>query len=447
MAKPELDRNVSTKDDDYPSAFRAWGLVLLLTVAYAVSFVDRQIINLLVEPIKADLQLSDTQISLLLGFAFGLFYTVMGIPLGRAADKYNRRNLIVGGMTVWCLMTAASGLARNFSRLFIARLGIGAGEAALSPAALSLISDSFPPEKRTSPIGVYNSAIYIGSGLAMLLGGAIIQIVKNSPPVNVPFIGVLVPWQTTFLVVGLPGLLVALAIAMMREPSRKDVLREKDGHAAELSFLEVIRFVWARKEVYGPIFIGMGVVAVVNFMFLAWIPTLYVRVHDWDVSNIGYAFGIILLIFGPLGIAVGGRLGDYYASTNDAGGHAKAALIGSIFMVPGILLTPTFPNAQLALVGLALIPFGMAFITVNIVTAVLRVTPNQLRGQVYAVLLMVMTLAGTTFGPTLVAVITDYVFKNEMMIGYSMLIVGLATGFFSNIAFYQCMRVYRELKI
>ena len=140
-------------------------------------------------------------------------------------------------------------------------------------------------------------------------------------------------------------------------------------------------------------------------------------------------------------------MGDHYASNADPGGQSKAAFMGSIFMVPGILLTPVFPNPNVALVGLALIPFGMAFITVNIVTAMLRVTPNQLRGQVYAVLLMVMTLAGTTFGPTLVAIITDYVFRNEMMIGYSMFIVGLGTGFFSNIAFYQCMRTFRALEL
>ena len=437
----------SAEGDEYPSPFRAWGMVVLLTIAYAISFVDRQIINLMVEPIKADLQLSDTQISLLLGFAFGLFYTIMGIPLGRAADKYNRRNLIVGGMTLWCLMTAASGLARNFTQLFIARLGIGVGEAALSPAALSVISDSFPPEKRTSPIGFYNSAIYIGSGLAMLLGGAIIQIVSSAPPIDAPFIGELLPWQTTFIIVGIPGLIVAFIIALTREPSRKDVLREQDGDATELSFPDVVRYVWTRRNIYGPIFVGMAVVAVVNFMFLAWIPTLYIRVHSWDVSSIGYAFGTILLIFGPLGIALGGRLGDYYALKGDAGGHTKAAFAGSLFMVPGMLLTPIFPNATVALVGLALIPFGMAFITVNIVTAILRVTPNQLRGQVYAVLLMVMTMAGSTLGPTGVALITDYVFKDEMMIGYSMLTVAIGTAFFSNFAFYRCMRTFRELKL
>jgi len=439
----------TTKDksiDDvapYPGLIRAWGLVVLLTIAYAVSFVDRQIISLMVQPIKADLQLSDTQISLLLGFAFGLFYTIMGVPLGRAADKFNRRNLIVAGMSLWCLMTAASGLARNFTQLFLARLGIGVGEAALSPAALSLISDSFPPEKRTAPIGFYNSAIYIGAGLAMLMGGAIIQIVSNSPPMDVPFVGELAPWQTTFIIVGLPGLLIAALIALTREPTRKEVMQAASGGAAELSLLDVVKYLWTKRYLYGPIFIGMSVVAVVNYMFLAWIPTLYIRVHLWDVSSIGYAFGIILLIFGPLGIALGGRLGDYFAAKEDRGGHAKAAFVGSLFMVPGMLATPVISNPHLALVGLALIPFGMAFITVNAVTSMLRVTPNQLRGQTYALFLMVISLSGTTLGPTLVAVITDYVFENEMMLGYSMLIVSLGTAFVSNFAFFKCIRAFR----
>ena len=441
----EATKNVSAQDTaPYPTPGNAWGLVLLLTIAYAVSFVDRQIISLMVQPIKADLELSDTQISLLLGFAFGLFYTIMGIPLGRAADKYNRRNLIVAGMSLWCLMTAASGLAKNFLQLFLARLGIGVGEAALSPAALSMISDSFPREKRTAPIGFYNSAIYIGSGLAMVMGGAIIQMVTSAPPVDVPFFGELAPWQTTFLIVGTPGLLIAAMIAFTSEPTRKDVMKRDSGAAAELSFPEVVVYVWKKRYIYGPVLTGMAVVAVANFMFLAWTPTLYIRVHGWEVSSIGYAFGIILLTFGPLGIAVGGRLGDYFSANGDAGGHAKAAFVGSLFMVPGMISSPVVPNPQLALVGLALIPFGMAFITVNIVSCMLRVTPNQLRGQIYAFLLMVMSLAGTTFGPTLVALITDFVFENEMMVGYSMLIVSLGVAFVSNIAFFKCIGAFRS---
>lgn len=442
----EATRSISTNDESaYPSPARAWGLVLLLTIAYAISFVDRQIISLLVGPIKADLGLSDFQIGLLMGLAFGLFYTLMGIPLGRVADKHNRRNLIVAGMSLWCLMTAASGLARNFFQLFLARTGIAVGEAALSPAALSMISDSFPEEKRTGPIGFYNSAIYIGSGLAMVLGGAIIHMATNSPPLNVPFFGELAPWQTTFFIVGIPGLAIALVIAFTREPTRKDLLKGADGGAAVLSFKDVVTYLWKRKYIYAPIFIGMSVVAIANFMFLAWTPTLYERVHGWEIREISYSFGLITLILGPLGIFIGAQLGDYFASKDDNGGHAKAAFIGSVFMVPGMIVTPVISNPQLALVGLALIPFGMAFITVNMVTGLLRITPNQLRGQTYAMFLLAISLSGTTLGPTLVGIITDFVFENEMMIGYSMLTVSLPTAFIASIAFFMSISAFRRL--
>ena len=439
------DLPTSRSESAYPSPARAWGLAVLLTIAYAVSFIDRQIISLMVQPIKADLQLSDTEISLLLGFAFALFYTIMGIPLGRVADKYSRRNLIVAGMVLWCLMTAASGLARNFTQLFLARLGIGVGEAALSPAALSMISDSFPEEKRTAPIGLYNSAIYIGSGLAMITGGAIIQMLTNAPPVTVPYVGELAPWQTTFIVVGLPGLLIAAIIAFTREPTRKGVMKAEGGRAAELTLREVAGFLWEKRFVYGPVFIGMSVVSTVNFMFLSWTPTLYIRVHLWDSPSIGYAFGILLLIFGPLGIALGARLGDYFATRRDSGGHARAAFVGSLFMAPGMVLTPVISDPDLALVGLALIPFGMAFITVNTVTAMLRITPNQLRGQTYAFFLMVISLSGMTLGPTLVAVVTDFVFKNEAMVGYSMTSIATIMAVVSVISFYKCIAAFRSI--
>jgi MFS family permease len=245
-------------------------------------------------------------------------------------------------------MTMGSGLVRNFTQLFLARMGIGVGEASLTPAALSLISDRFPPEKRTSPIGFYNSAIYIGAGLAMVLGGAVIKIISNAPPIDLPFVGELVPWQATFLVVGAPGLLVAAMIAFTREPTRKESLKKDGGEIVELSYRDVAAYIWKNRQLYGPLFVGMAVVATVN-----------------------------------------------------------------------------------------------TIITVNIVSSMLRVTPNQMRGLAYALLLMVMTVTGTALGPTMVAIITDYVFENELMIGYSMMIASLATAFFSNIAFYKCISAFR----
>lgn len=179
---------------DYPSQAYAWYVVVILTLAYVVSFIDRQIMALMVEPIRQDLDISDTQISLLLGLAFAIFYTLLGIPIGRIADLYNRKKLIIVGVTIWCLMTAACGLARNYIQLFTARIGVGVGEAALSPSALSMISDYFPKETRGRAVAFYTMGISVGVGLAMIIGSQVIAYVFNAPPVTLPVVGTLFAW-------------------------------------------------------------------------------------------------------------------------------------------------------------------------------------------------------------------------------------------------------------
>jgi MFS family permease len=160
----------------YPPVGYSWYVVGILTVAYVFSFIDRQILNLLVGPIRRDLQISDTEMSLLMGFSFAVFYTFFGIPLGRLADTRSRRALITGGIVLWSLMTAACGLARNFVHFLLLRMGVGVGEAALSPSAYSLIADYFPRENRATALSVYSMGIYIGSGLAYLLGGLVVKV-------------------------------------------------------------------------------------------------------------------------------------------------------------------------------------------------------------------------------------------------------------------------------
>lgn len=204
------------------STARAWSALAVLMLAYTVSFVDRTILSLLIPPIQRDLGISDTQVSLLAGFAFAIFYTLMGIPLGRIADRYNRRNLIAVGITVWCLMTAACGLARTYWELFLARVGVGIGEAALSPAAYSMISDLFPRDQLGRAIAIYSIGLPIGSGVALLIGALVVGMVANVPPITLPLVGTLYAWQLTFLLVGLPGLIVALLVLALREPQRRD---------------------------------------------------------------------------------------------------------------------------------------------------------------------------------------------------------------------------------
>lgn len=205
----------------WPTSKQGWFLVVMLTIAYIFSFLDRYVLGLLIEPIKADLGLTDLQISWVVGFAFAVFYASMGIPLGWLVDRKNRTVIVALGVTVWSLATAFSGLATKFWHLFVARMMVGAGEATLSPAAFSMIGDSFPPEKRGKPIGFYSMALSIGAGLASLIGGVVLLWAKETPSITLPLVGEVAPWQATFIAVGLPGLLIAVVFLLMKEPVRR----------------------------------------------------------------------------------------------------------------------------------------------------------------------------------------------------------------------------------
>ena len=232
-----------------------WLTVGLLTIAYIFSFIDRYVLGLLIEPIKADLGLTDTQIGLLLGPAFAIFYATMGLPLGWLADRKNRVKIVAVGIAVWSIATAASGLARNFTHLFIARMSIGVGEATLSPCAMSIISDSFPPEKRSRPIAVYTMALSVGAGFASLLGAGVLTWAKSGGSITLPWVGELVPWQATFFIVGLPGLVLSVLFFLLREPARSGGPSVVGG-----SLPDMLRHVLARWRMYG------GFVSVFCFM-------------------------------------------------------------------------------------------------------------------------------------------------------------------------------------
>lgn len=206
----------------YPSSLSAWTTVTILMIAYVLSFIDRQILNLLVEPIRRDLVISDTQMSLLMGLSFALFYTICGIPLGRLADTRSRRGLIAIGVMFWSAATAACGMAKLYWQFLICRIGVGVGEAALSPAAYSLIADSFPPERRATAISVYSMGVYLGSGIAFLLGGLVIQFASAQGNVVLPVLGEVRPWQLIFLILGVAGVLFTLLMLAVREPARRE---------------------------------------------------------------------------------------------------------------------------------------------------------------------------------------------------------------------------------
>ena len=207
--------------EQWPSARRGWLTTIILLIAFTFSFVDRQVLNLLVDPIRHDLGITDTQISFLQGFAFAVTYVLMSVPLGRMVDKFNRVFITTGGILVWSMTTIACGLSRNYVQLLFARFGVGAGEAALTPAAWSVLADYFRPEKLALPISVYLMGPYLGAGLAMIAGAQVLDWSRDAEFVTVPLLGQMAPWQATFIAVGLPGVLIAGLLLTIVEPARK----------------------------------------------------------------------------------------------------------------------------------------------------------------------------------------------------------------------------------
>lgn len=422
---------------------RAWGALGVLMLAYTVSFVDRTILSLLIPPIQQDLGISDTQISLLAGFAFAIFYTVMGIPLGRLADRYSRRNLIAVGITFWCLMTAACGLARNYTQLFLARVGVGVGEAALSPAAYSMISDLFPREQLGRAIAVYSVGLPVGSGLALLIGGLAVAMVSELPPVVLPWLGELRPWQLTFMLVGLPGVVVALLVTLMREPPRRDRLQPSAAAGAG-PLPGLLAFLRDNRRVLGHHFGGLSLLVIIVYGATAWIPTFFMRVHGWSGAEIGYAYGVIFMTCGTGGLLIGGLLADRWWRAGRSDAHLRVVVCSVATMTPCFALLALAPSPEVAVALLALATFTSSLHGGVAGAALQLITPNELRGQMTAVYFFVANLVGLGLGPTVVAVITDYVMGDPQALGVSIGLLAVVAGPLSVVVLASGLSHYRR---
>ncbi len=441
--------NAAAGTPPYPRTAYSWYVVVILTLAYTVSFIDRQIMALMVEPIRRDLGISDTQMSLLLGLAFAIFYTLLGIPIARLADRYSRRLIITSGITIWCLMTAGCGLARSYGQLFLARVGVGVGEAALSPSALSMISDYFPKQTRSRAVAFYTMGIAMGVGLAMIIGGQIIAMVAKAPPMVLPVFGELYAWQTVFLVVGLPGLLVAVLMKTVQEPPRREGLKaaQEGDPASHLPLREVVQFLGGRWRMYGTHFLGMSVVGILSYGFYAWIPTMFIRTWEWSIRDIGFAYGIVTLATGPLAVVLASWLAESFMKKGYQDAHMRAAFCGALIGIVGAVLTPLVPTPALSILMLIPMSAGTMCTTAAGISALMIVTPNQMRAQASALYLFVINLLGLTIGPTGIALFTDYVFRDDGMLRYSVACVAVLAGVFATGFLIYNMGQYRKLYI
>lgn len=395
----------------------AWYVVALLLLAYTLSFIDRMILSLLVGPIRHDLGLSDTQMSLLMGLAFAIFYSALGLPIGLAADRMNRRNLIVAGVAIWSLMTALCGLARSYLLLFLVRIGVGVGEATLSPASYSLLGDYFPREKLGRAIAVYSLGVPIGSGIALVLGSFVVKMVTEGPAVILPILGRMEPWRLVFLIVGLPGLLVALLFYLtIREPDRS--LRTTAVEPGEfMAFLKLNRVAVSSH------FLGMSLVAMVMYGATAWIPQFLHRTYDMPVASAGLWFGAAMALCGSCGILIGGWLADTLYRRGLRDGHLRVIRINAIILTPLFIFMALTPSRNLSLATMVI---SMLVGTIHggaAGSALQLIAPNHLRARLAALYLLVATLLGLGVGPTAIALITDRVFGDDQALRYSIAIL------------------------
>jgi len=421
----------------------AWYVVFILMLAFIVSFVDRQVITLLVQPIRRDLQISDTEISLLMGFAFAIFYVLMGVPIARLSDSRSRKVIISVGILLWSIATAACGLARNFVQLFVARIFVGVGEATLTPAAYSMIADSFPPHKLGRAIALYSTGIFLGAGLAGVIGGWAVQLLSQAEMVELPIIGSLRPWQMTFLVVSIPGVfLVGIIMATIREPVRRSLRASVDQGAVPIA--DVIAFMMQNKGTFGAIFIGYAFGGIAFYGFLSWIPEFIRRTHGWEIGDAGMLFGALLAIFGTVGTLTGGWICDWLTQR----GYKDAALRGAAtffaIAMPIMVATPLMPSMSMTVPMLALMSFSIALQQAMSPVAIQLVTPNEMRAQVTAVFFVAASFPSIALGATSVALLTDFYFEDDAALRYSLAIVGSIAMSIAAICLAAGMRSYRK---
>ena len=427
--------------EDWPSEKKGWYVTFVFLFAFIFSLIDRQILNLLVIPIQNDLLLSDTQISLLQGFAFVITYVLLSVPIGRLVDKFNRIKIMISGVVVWSITTFTCGLSRNFYELLFARMGVGAGEAALSPAAWSLLADYFRPERLSFPISIYLMGPYLGAGLAMILGAYVLDLTSGREAIYIPLIGSLAPWQITFIIVSLPGIIITGLLLSVKEPKRKNI---KSNSEKIPNWSEVISFMLLNKRIYTSLHIATPFLVIMLYGLQAWSPTILVRVYDWELSDAGRVYGLIALFFGSTGVISGPFLSKVLKNLSISSSSLKVCVLGVSLAGISISLLPFQNDSFYALICIAIASFCIPLPLALVTTIMQEVTPNPMRGVVNGMYVVSTNVIGLAIGPFLVAFGTDYIFNDPNLIAYSLSLVAVIVAPIGSILFCIGIKEYRE---
>lgn len=423
----------------YPSAARSYYIIFVLAIVVMFTILDRQVLALMIEPIKADFGISDTQAALLMGAAFSLTYAIAGLPIARIADVANRRNLIALCLASWSFATMCCGVAQSYAHLFAARLGIGVGEAGYAPATWSLVTDSFPRERVAFATGTIAIGGHLGNGLALIIGGSALALVAHFPPVGLPLVGELRPWQWAFIIVGAPGLLWALMVLTLREPPRRG-LRQQDRGSIPMS--QVARFLAADWRSYIAIIGGMGMKFLMSMGSSQWMPTLFRREFDWDLTRIGLVQGCVILAVGPVGLVLGGKLSERWNRLGVRDTDLRIVFYTILVALPLSIVFPLMsdPYVMLALYGLSIFVSSLG---IGPATAAFQlITPNRMRAQVSALYMFSMNVFAFAMGPLIIALFTDYLFRDPQDLNYSLSLTAATLGPIAVLLVWQGLKPY-----
>jgi len=415
----------------------------MLTLLYIVSFLDRTVISLVIDPLKADLGVSDTQVSLLSGLAFALFYSFIGVPMGRLADRRSRRWIIGVGATFWSVMATVCGFAQNYAQLFLARVGLGIGEATLMPAAYSMISDYFPRAKLPRAYAVMMLGAPIGSGLAFVIGGMVAGYAESVGSTQLPLLGEIRSWQLVFIVTGIPGIALGLwALLTIREPQRTGLMAADT--VKQLSMNAVISFARERWATYGTLLSGMSLSAMFTLGYLGWIAVFFMRTHGLDAAEVGMMFGPVATIGGVAGVMAGSFWCSWLARRGHEDAALRTAVHSLIVAIPCGIAAPLVADVDTALYLIAVLVFFLTFPQGTNVAAFQLITPNEMRAQVSAVFLLVTNVFGLGLGGTIVALLTDYWFGAPERINESLALMTALVAVPALILLTLGLRPYRQ---
>lgn len=408
----------------YPARAVSWYATIILALLAWLSILDRFIISLLVDPIKRDLGITDTEFGILHGAAFALTFAIFGLVAGTLADRFNRRWTIFAGVTIWSLATAACGMAQNFWHMLFARVGVGAGEASLNPCAVSMISDLFPRDRITSAMAVYTIGTSLGSGCAYLLGGAIIELVAQMPTIIWPLLGEIRSWQAVFLIVGIPGVFLGLLVFTVPEPARRGLraVRPKESllRDAFSGYRQLFIFMREHGKFFLCSYLGFAIASISVVGNTVWYPAHMARTFGWSAGQIGLVFGLTALIGGLMSKLLCGICVDwmYRRGYKDAQlrWYAGCLLVAAPLGIIG--LTSSSPVWFVA--GIGLFMTLLASLPAIVSAAFSLVTPNELRGTSMAVFGTFNAVVGSAAGPILIATVSDRLYGGGTSIGLGM---------------------------